>query len=100
MLSADKIDFSLLSSDEEHELISLLAAFPNEVATAAGLMDPSRISRFCIAVAGAFHKFYNCRHVRCGDAALTQARLALCNATKTVIKNCLDIIKVSAPEKM
>ncbi len=100
ILPVDKVDLSLLKTAEERELISFIAAFPNEVLTAATTMDPTRISRYCISVAGAFHKFYNCCHVRCEDDALMQARLTLCNAAKVVIKNCLDIIKVSAPEKM
>ncbi len=100
ILPVDKVNLSLLKTAEERELISCIASFPSEVLTAATSMDPTRISRYCITAASAFHKFYNCCHVRCDDADLMQARIALCEAAKTVIKNSLDIIKVSAPEKM
>ncbi|MEG2428837.1 MAG: DALR anticodon-binding domain-containing protein [Oscillospiraceae bacterium] len=47
-----------------------------------------------------FHKFYNACRVRCEDNELMFARLALCNAVKTAIKNVLTLLKISAPETM
>ncbi len=100
-LSADgPVDASLLRSEQEHELIKQLAAFPSEIQRAAEDMDPSRINRYCSETAARFHKFYNACRIRGEAADVAGARLALCAATGTVLENALSILGVSAPESM
>lgn len=93
-------DFSLLQKPEELELIRFLATLPNEIIDAAKSYDPSKMTKYAIEAATLFHKFYNACRVRGEEEALMQARLSLCMATKTVLKNVLSILKINAPESM
>lgn len=90
----------LLTSPEEIELIRNISTLPNEVVEAAKTYDPARITRYSIDLATAFHKFYNACRVKCDDSDLMQARLALCIAVKTVLKNVLTMLKIDAPTSM
>ena len=89
-----------LTSPEERELILHIAAYTDEIIVAAKDYDPARITHYVCELATKFHKFYAACRVKGIDEPLMQARLTLCNDTATVIKNVLDLIKVSAPEKM
>ena len=93
-------DASCLGTEQEHDLIKQLAAFPGEIQKAAQDMDPSRINRYSTETAARFHKFYNACRIRGEENAVAEARLALCAATKTVLENALAILGVSAPESM
>jgi len=100
----DGFDPSQLSHDRENELLGALAEYPRIVATAAELREPHRIARYLEELAGLYHGFYaDCRVLPMGDeapSALHSARAALCAATMQVISNGLDLLGVSAPEKM
>ena len=97
---AENIDATLLTEPSEMDLIRMLAAFPQEIVMAAEKYDPSRINRFVIDLASAFHRFYgNCR-IQGADPAVQQARLALCIGVKNVIFNVLTMFKINVPEKM
>ncbi len=96
----DKINLNLLSSDAEKELIEKIASFPHEIYLSSISMEPSKLTRYVMDLSALFHSFYNSCKVMVEDEELMQARLALCNATKTVIKNVFGILKVEAPEKM
>ena len=97
---ADQVDATLLTEPSEMDLIRMLAAFPQEIVMAAEKYDPSRINRFVIDLASAFHRFYgNCR-IQGADPAVQQARLALCIGVKNVIFNVLTMFKINVPEKM
>ena len=98
--SAAECNFDLLQKPEEIELIRYLATLPNEIIDAAKNYDPSKMTKYAIEVATLFHKFYNACRVRGEEEALMQARLSLCIATKTVLKNVLSILKINAPESM
>lgn len=97
-------DFSLLTHDRERDLIRTLGGFPWVVHSAAQLREPHRVARYLEDVASAYHKFYDaCRVLQPGDdkaSPLTIARLALCAATRQVLANGLDLLGVSAPERM
>lgn len=93
-------DFALLSQEEEIELIKVLAKFAEEIEIAALNLDTSRIPKYAVEVASAFHTFYNNCRVRCEDSNLMLARVCLIQAVRIVLKNILDILGVSAPEKM
>ena len=87
-----------------NKLLGALAEFPRVVSSAAEFREPHRIARYLEELAGTYHGFYNdCRVLPMGDEQLTAlhtARLLLCTATKQVISNGLDLLGVSAPERM
>ena len=97
-------DSSHLMHDRENELLGALAEFPRVVQTAAQLRQPHRVARYLEELAGTYHGFYaDCRVLPMGEenpTALHTARLLLCASTKLVIKNGLDLLGVSAPERM
>lgn len=93
-------DLSLLKDETEIDLIKKLAYLPEEITIAAKTIAPHRITRYILDVASLFHSFYNSCRVRGTDENLMKARIALIVATKTVIKNVLDMLKITAPEKM
>jgi len=98
--SVEKIDFSLLKQEVEWELMRKLADYPEEVVLAAQNLEPHRITRYLLDLAGLFHNFYNTCRVKGEEQPLLQARFALALAVKTVIKNGLDLLKITAPERM
>ncbi len=97
-------DPSLLNHDRENELLGALAEFPRVVHGAADLREPHRIARYLEELAGVYHRFYSdCRVLPMGDepiSAIHSTRANLCMATKQVIANGLELLGVSAPEKM
>ena len=96
----DAVDAAVLTDPAEQALIRLLAAFPAEIAAAAERYDPARITRFCIDMATAFHRFYNACRILDAQPAVQQGRIALCLAVRSVICNILTMFKVNAPESM
>ena len=94
------IDAALLKKDEEIELLEVLAKLPEEIRASAQNFDPSNLTHYLIDVASHFHSFYNACRVRDEEENLMGARLKLIESTRIVIKNVLDILGVSAPEKM
>jgi len=103
-IKLDEFDPGLLSHEREGDLLRALAEFPRVVATAAELREPHRIARYLEDTASAFHKFYDsCRVLPRGDEEVEpvhKARLTLVSATRTVLANGLDLLGVSAPERM
>ncbi|MGH3414603.1 MAG: arginine--tRNA ligase [Marmoricola sp.] len=95
---------ALLTHDKEGELLRALAEFPRVVAGAAQLREPHRVARYLEETAAAYHRFYDsCRVLPMGDeepSALHRARLQLVDATRIVLANGLDLLGVSAPERM
>ena len=94
----DELD--LLSAVEERELIRHISSFTEEIEASANAYDPSKITRYMYDTATKFHKFYNACRVKVEDEKLMNARLALCIATKVLLKNCFNILKIDAPEEM
>jgi arginyl-tRNA synthetase len=74
------------------------------VASAAELREPHRVARYLESLASAYHTFYDsCRVLPMGDeevGELHRARLALCVPARQVLANGLDLLGVSAPERM
>ena len=97
-------DPSQLTHDRENELLGTLAEFPRVVAAAAAFREPHRIARYLEELAGVYHGFYaDCRVLPMGEEAISSlhsARAHLCAATKQVLANGLDLLGVSAPERM
>ncbi|TCC42810.1 arginine--tRNA ligase [Kribbella capetownensis] len=103
-IKLDEFEPGLLSHEREGDLLRALAEFPRIVATAAELREPHRVARYLEDTASAFHKFYDsCRVLPRGDEEVEpvhKARLTLVGATRTVVANGLDLLGVSAPERM
>ena len=98
--NADEVDFALLSTDAERELIKQLAALPEEIRLAARDYDPSRINKYVTELAARFHRFYNSCRIKGAESDVLEARLCLADTVRKVIAVSLSIIGVSAPEKM
>jgi arginyl-tRNA synthetase len=100
-------DLGLLTHDREGTVIRTLGEFPRVVATAAELREPHRVARYLEDLAGAWHKWYddeeNLRFLPRGDEEVAPAHLArlrLAYAVKQVLVNGLEMLGVSAPERM
>ncbi|MGE4283934.1 MAG: arginine--tRNA ligase [Clostridia bacterium] len=98
--SVDEIDVSLLKESEELELLKKLAELPEEIKGSALSMEPSRMTRYVLDLAGLFHSFYNACRVKAEDKELMFARLKLIDSVRAVIKNVLNMLGINAPEKM
>jgi arginyl-tRNA synthetase len=93
-------DLGLLTHEAELHLLRALADVPTEIRRAAELRAPHRLTHAAQDLAARFHRFYTECRVVSDDAPLTQSRLWLCRGTKQVIANLLDLLGVSAPERM
>ena len=98
--AANLDELMLLTAPEERELILHIAALTDEIIASAKAYDPAKITHYVQELATKFHKFYSACRVKGEDEKLTQARLSLCAASATTIKNVLSLMKINAPEKM
>jgi arginyl-tRNA synthetase len=93
-----------LAHPREVDLLRAVAEFPRVLTAAAELRAPHRVARYLEELAGTYHRFYDaCRVLPRGDeeaTATTVARLWLCAATATVLRNGLAVLGVAAPERM
>ncbi len=93
--------FELLVEEIEQEIILALASFPDTFIEAAEYLKPSLIADFANALSDKFNTFYNAFPViKVEPQGLSNARLALTSAVKTVVGNALNLIGILAPEKM
>jgi arginyl-tRNA synthetase len=90
----------VLSEPEEIALIRAMAAFPEVIRQSARMMEPHRVTYYLMDLAAAFHAYYNKHRVIGDDPKTTGARLYLVEAIRTVIHNGLELLGVSAPERM
>ncbi len=100
----DSFDAAALDHATENELLSHLGSYPSVVAKAAELREPHRIARHLETIAGAYHRWYDaCRVTPLGAEPITdlnRTRLWLNDATSQVLANGLELLGVSAPERM
>jgi arginyl-tRNA synthetase len=101
----DGFDPALLADPTEAALLAVLGDFPRVVAQAAALREPHRVARYLEDLAGHFHKWYDTCRVRPTSADeevtdLHRTRLWLGDATRQVLANGLDLLGVSAPDRM
>jgi arginyl-tRNA synthetase len=89
-----------LTAPTEHHLLRRLAEFPNLVLQAANDLSPHLVAFWLRECASDFHAWYNAQRVLVDDENLKRARLRLADATRQVISNGLDLLGVSAPERM
>ena len=99
-------DLSLLTQPWELDVARQLAFWPEVVEDATLLMEPHRVPYYVHDLATAVHRFYHAgnedgaHRVVVDDPLLTRARLELCRAARHTLKTALDLIGVSAPERM
>ena len=98
--AADQVQGEVLTAEEETALVRTLAKFPEEIHTAARDYDPSRINRYLTDLAGDFHRFYGACRIKGEEPALLAARLKLADSVRSVLANGLNLLGVTAPEKM
>ncbi len=95
------VPLGLIKEPQELELIKKLGVFPDTVLACQKMLDPFALVNYLQELATVFHKFYdNCRVLNQGDISLTRARLKLIEAVKVVLSNGLNLLGVTAPEKM
>ncbi len=93
-------DLTLLEAHEEVELIKALLDFPSLVRGAAEAMEPHRVANYLHDMAGLAHSWYHKHHVLDEPEPIMRARLVLARATQIVLRNGLQLLGVSAPERM
>lgn len=95
------LNFDLIKTDEELNLLRILSGFGGEVLSAGMSYEPHKIITYLNEVAENFHRFYhNNRVLDPENRELSELRLLICLCTKQVLKNGFDIIGISSPEKM
>ncbi|KKB41041.1 arginine--tRNA ligase [Bacillus thermotolerans] len=97
----EQADLSPLKAEKEFELLKKIGDFPQAIAEAAEKRIPHRMTNYVQELSAAFHSFYNAEKVLDAEnKPLSEARLALIQAVQVTLKNALQLIGVSAPEKM
>ncbi|WP_454113009.1 arginine--tRNA ligase [Microbacterium maritypicum] len=102
----DRSEFApeTLTHESESALLGALQEFPRIVAFAAEVREPHRVARYLEELAGLYHRWYdNCRVIPLSDdpiESVHRTRLWLNDATGQVLRNGLDLLGVSAPERM
>jgi arginyl-tRNA synthetase len=97
----EKPAYKLLTEKLEREIILAIASFPDTFVEAAEFLKPNSIADFANALADKFNTFYNAFPViKAEPQGLSDARLALVDAVRIVLRNALNLIGIVAPEKM
>ena len=99
-ISVSNVNFELLNSDIEHEIVFELAKFPYEINESSKMMNSTKIIRYVINLASLFHKFYNSTKIICDKYELSIARCFLCLQIQKVIKKIFIMLKIDIPEYM
>ena len=104
-ITGRNVDYSVLDTEEERDLIKALLDFPSLVASAAATLEPHRVANWLHDTAGKAHLWYHKSHVLLDGAddrskALREARLVLARAAHIVLRNGLTLLGISAPERM
>lgn len=96
----DSVDYKLLGSEDEINIIRLIYDFPNIVMDSMEKNEPFFVTRHIVEIAKAFNKFYNSSPIIVEDLELKKARLLLTYAVKNVIRTGLNLLGIEAPLKM
>ena len=94
------INVNLLKSESEKGLIFILSMLFYELDEAKSSMNATRIARYALKIATAFHKFYNENKVHSEDIEISNSRCYLCHKSLKVLKTILNILKIDVPERM
>jgi arginyl-tRNA synthetase len=86
-------DFSLLTGDQEWELVKVIAAYPSAIGEAAANLEPSGLAAYLYELSKCFSRFYHeCPILNCDDPALSKARLELSRAVMLVLKDAFHLV--------
>jgi len=99
-VSADNVNFELLSEPDELELIKALLDFPALVESAAESLEPHRVATYLLETARLAHLWYHKHHVLEQEEGVTRARLALARGAQIVLRNGMRILGITSPERM
>lgn len=94
------VDLSVLALPEEQELMKALLDYPSLVAGAADALEPHRVATYLHDTAGKVHLWYHKAHVLNEPEPIMRARLVLARAARLVLRNGLDLLGISAPDRM
>lgn len=98
--TSDLASVDALTEEAEVDLIKKISEFPEEVAGTAASLGPHRLTRYLIDLAGMFHSYYNAHRVLVDDPAVRNARLVLAKAVGITVRRGLELLGLSAPERM
>jgi arginyl-tRNA synthetase len=90
----------LLGESHEQDLIQALTRYPEVLESAALNHEPHQLAHYLRELANGLHTYYNAHQFLVDDSGLRDARLALINAVRQVLRNGLSLLGVSAPETM
>ena len=99
-VTGDDVDLSVLTLPEEQELMKALLDYPSLVAGAADALEPHRVATYLHDTAGQIHLWYHKAHVLNEPEPIMRARLVLARASQFVLRNGLDLLGITAPERM
>ena len=99
-VTAENVNFDVLTEPEEQELIKALLDFPALVESAAETLEPQRVATYLLETARLAHLWYHKHHVLEQAEDVTRARLALARGAQIVLRNGLKILGITAPERM
>jgi arginyl-tRNA synthetase len=99
-VTGEGLDWSVLDTPEERELVKALLDWPAFVATAAENLEPHRVANWLLETARMVHTWYHKCHVLGEPEPIMQARLALAKAARITLANGLGLLGISAPERM
>jgi len=94
------VDLSVLDLPEEQELMNALLDYPRIVADAAKALEPQHVANYLHDTAGKIHLWYHKDHVLVEEEPIMRARLVLARASQLVLRNGLNLLGISAPERM
>lgn len=94
------VTLEVLREPEEQELIKALLDFPAVVDGAAEALEPHRLTSYLHDTASLVHTWYHKHHVLDEPPEITNARLVLARAAQIVLRNGLEILGITAPERM
>jgi arginyl-tRNA synthetase len=99
-ITGSDVDLSVLSLPEEQELMKALLDYPALIAGAAEALEPHRVATYLHDTAGKVHLWYHKAHVLNEPDEIMRARLVLARASQLVLRNGLEVLGITAPERM
>ncbi len=96
----EAIDLSQLQLPAEHQLIQALSQCPDKIRKCATLLEPHHLTHYLYELAGYIHSYYNQTRIQVEEKPLQKARIGLMIACKKVLAHGLDLLSISAPERM
>jgi arginyl-tRNA synthetase len=99
-ITGEGVNWGVLDSPEERELVKALLDWPDVVAAAADALEPHRVANWLLETARLVHTWYHKHHVLGEAPEIMQARLALAKAVRITLANGLGLLGIAAPERM